>query len=498
MLTKFNFNSSSLIVKFILKVFSGSISILSAFVVQTLFIKRVGISGYGTYSYVFSYLTQLFVFLDFGINNFFYTHTVNYFNRRKIILSVYLFFNLIIISISFFFFIIIYNLNILKLELFGGNKLIYFIIIFFIVALNKLTLIFSLYNDSSGNTSKSEMKILYSRLFSLLPFIFLYYFGNLTLFIFIIWVLFQSLIILLSLILTYKIKLRSNFYKKFILNFFLFLKQASKYSTPLFFSSIISFLINFLDRYLVLKNGNSSLQGYFNYSFQLSNLIIFITSSLVFLLIRDFTLSNKISLEILKDKFQKFTPILFYITVVFAFYFIFNIKFLVSLFLNNDNGFDNLLLLFFLYPIHQILGQLASGLLISTNKTLVFLHSSILQIILSLIFYILIMNFNSLKYNVAELVAIKILTINLIITLFQLKKVYNYLKLNYNHFFFQHLIVIISVYIIGYFTFKFFTYSNITFFNFLISSFLFFNFISLQAYLFKNYFGINNKFLENF
>ena len=487
----------SLLIKFIFKVFSGIISIFSAFVVQTLFIKKAGIGEYGIYSYIFTYLSQLIVLADFGISNFFYTHTVNYFNRRKRILLNYIFLNLLTFLVILFSFIIIYYLQIFKFELFAGSNFLYFLIILFIVFLNKLILIFSLYNDSIGNTSKSELNILFSRLFSLIPFFILYYFENLTLLGFIIWLFFQSLIILYSIIPLKNIKLNINLGLNFKTNFFVFLKLSKSYSIPLLISSIIAFLINFFDRYIVLKNGNSSLQGYFNFSFQLSNLIIFITSSLVFLLIRDFTLSNKLSINSLREKFSNYTSFLFYITVSFSVFFIFNIKFLIIYFLNNDFGFYNLIFIFFLYPIHQILGQLGSGLLISTNQTKVFLTSSIYLISLSFLFYTLFY-YQIIKIkNVAEFIACKIIFLNFVITFYQLKKVYEFLKLDFKLFIIEHTKVIFSLFMIGYFFFKFFTFSEIFFINFIIATILFFFSVFILAYYFNKHFGLKHTILKN-
>lgn len=169
-------------------------------------------------------------------------------------------------------------------------------------------------------------------------------------------------------------------------DFKLTLNRYYDYIKTLFFSSLVSFLYLFLERWLLQKYGGSEQQAYLAMSIQFSTIILVLTTSILKVFWKEVAehISDK-NYEVLEKIFTMATNNIFIITSLISIFFIINAKEIILLIYGEKYlpGVIVFMLISF-YTIHQILGQLYGTFMLASEETKSYSYVSIFFSILSI------------------------------------------------------------------------------------------------------------------
>jgi O-antigen/teichoic acid export membrane protein len=156
------------------------------------------------------------------------------------------------------------------------------------------------------------------------------------------------------------------------------------YIKPLFFSSLLSFIYIFLERWLLQKYAGAEQQAYLSLAIQFSTIVLILTTSILKIFWKEVAehINDKNS-DKLKLLFDTATKNIFLITTIISMFFILNSKDIITIVYSEKYiaGVYVFMLINF-YTIHQTLGQLYGTFLLALEETKVY---SILVICVTLV-----------------------------------------------------------------------------------------------------------------
>jgi O-antigen/teichoic acid export membrane protein len=378
------------VVKYIFKVLSNVISMILSFIIALFLPNLLGPTDFGKFDYLNSFNDNLKLFFDFNTSTSFYIEISK--NNKN-----YSFFKYYIVHIIFIFLIIIIFLILLlnsNLYNYIFKNIDYYIVIeaFLLGYFVWISDITRKIHDAIGNTNNSELHYISSKILLLILFVMFIYFNKVNLFNIVLINLIASLF--LCFYQTYnllKFYTKTDFFKIYHSKIKEAFVHIFKFSKPLFFYTLVTFLVTFFDRFILLKNNNFDEQAFFGIAFRLSSISFFLISALTQLLIREFVLMEN-EFNKIQTIFKKKIFYLYSIISVFAVLTTFYSGEIITLIYGNK--FFRSVLIFHiisLYPLHQLFGQICAAHYLTKNKTktysIVMIVSSLLGMILS---YILI------------------------------------------------------------------------------------------------------------
>ena len=144
-----------------------------------------------------------------------------------------------------------------------------------------------------------------------------------------------------------------------------------KYCKPLFYLSIISFLYDFLDKWMLQKFGGSQQQGFFQISSQFASICLIATTSILSIYWKEVAHSHhKKQMSHIQNLYLKTTKRLFFFGCFLAGSAIPWTKELIYSFLGPAYSESWLVLsIMFIYPITQSVGQIGGSTLLATANT---------------------------------------------------------------------------------------------------------------------------------
>jgi hypothetical protein len=170
-------------------------------------------------------------------------------------------------------------------------------------------------------------------------------------------------------------------------SFNLNIKRYFDYVKPLFFSSLVTGIYLFLERWLLQKYGGSEEQAYLMIAIQFSNIILILTTSILKIFWKDaaeyFAEHNYKELETI---FMRIAKYIFIVASSISIFLIINAKEVIIFVYGKEylDGVDVFMLISF-YAIHQSLGQVYGVLMLASGKTKTYSYISILFGIISMI-----------------------------------------------------------------------------------------------------------------
>jgi len=142
------------------------------------------------------------------------------------------------------------------------------------------------------------------------------------------------------------------------------------YCLPFIPYAILSFTHDFLDRWMLQNWGGSSEQAYFAVAQQFSSIALLATSSVLRIFWKEIAEAHNLNnLERVKNLYLKTSRILFFVGAIVAATLIPWSEKVITVFLGESYlaGVTTLMIMF-LYPVHQSLGQIGKSLLYATEK----------------------------------------------------------------------------------------------------------------------------------
>ena len=408
--------------------------------------RMLGPSLFGDYKFLLYSFTQFTSLIGSG-NNFLSVELAkNHYD--KILISFYWTFILTSGILASIFLIPILNSN-LYTTLFPGQNIFYLWLAFFLTFFIFIAQVLESMTDSCGLTKNGSIVNLLARVISvifLLLFLFIFNWKNIfSVFSF---SYISAFLLIVGFIGVLKIKNIPILYFKIS---FYDLKQKFnsfyKYSSPLFFLSIVALPLSFLSRWILQTFGGSLQQGYFSLSDSLSSFVITFSNSFIPLLLREFSISfNDKDINHMSSLFNKSISFLFAISSFFSVFLLLNAS--KATLLLGGKTFEGAILpmsIMLLYPIPYITNNIIYAFIYSTNRTVLLRNVMVISSIFGvLITFILVAPKKYFGLDLGAVgIAISMVFVTSLIYLVLLKYCVSALHLTWRKIIGNHIVVII-------------------------------------------------------
>lgn len=460
------------------KLISNSVKVAVGFVTVGMVPRALGPEAYGNFGFLTNFFISTVKFLTFGIPTAYYTKLSKRQNEKKLI-GFYIYFGILLMVIVF--------ITLLGIVKFGLQEIIWpdqkGIFIFasaLLAVLYFITESFRNTNDAFGYTFRYEKAFILQSIITGGLIVALYFTNVLTLSSYFLMLYFLSLFVIISgwrvlrihkIYLSKQLNLARNDLARYI-------KEFYHFSHPLFFQSLVVYVVVITDRWLLQTFYGSAEQGFYTIALKIGSIIFLITSSITPLMLREMSLSYKDrKKEELKRLFKRFIPIFYFIIAYFSVFISLNAETVNYIIGGSDYKNASIVIsILVLYPIHQTYGQLAGSVFLATEQTKVLRNIGIITglvgFVISLLFLMPI-KFYGLGLGAIGL-AIKMVLIQFISVNIYLWIIARFLNLSFHKFFGHQLIVIAVLFIFSKFSqyLSGFISTNIIF-TFLISGFIY-------------------------
>jgi O-antigen/teichoic acid export membrane protein len=164
-------------------------------------------------------------------------------------------------------------------------------------------------------------------------------------------------------------------------------KEFFKYCLPFIPYAWFSFAHDFADRWMLQCWGGSKEQAYYTISYQLATISLLATTSVLRIFWKEIAEANyNNDKERVKQLYLRISKGLYFVAAISAGAFIPWTAEIISMMLGDQyKGANTTMLLMFIYPVHQSIGQIGSTMLMATGKTLVQVKLGIAFMIASII-----------------------------------------------------------------------------------------------------------------
>ena len=342
-------------------------------ILMSLIVPRgLGPRTYGDYNFLTNFFSQLLAFFEMGTSTAYYTKL----SQRQGDTDLVKFYGLcvVLISLAVILFVIIASGSLFRNIIWPDQE------VFFICLAAGLGIVLWLSNilnqmmDAYGLTVDGEKVKLVQKGFGLVLLAFLFFTQLLdlkTYFIF-------NYIVWIGLCLSFFWFIRKKFHS--LLNGYRTLswetlrnytKEFYLFSHPLFVLSLIGFIANIFDRWLLQYVSGSSQQGFYGLSYQVGALCFLFTGAMSPLIAREFAIAfDKDDLNHMRYLFRRYIPLLYVISAYFACFIAVQADKVI--WFMGGNAYREALMavaIMSFYPIHQTYGQLTGSVFLAAGKT---------------------------------------------------------------------------------------------------------------------------------
>jgi O-antigen/teichoic acid export membrane protein len=154
----------------------------------------------------------------------------------------------------------------------------------------------------------------------------------------------------------------------------IYLKEFYKYCHPLFVLSLIGFIANIFDRWLLQFFGGSIQQGFYGLSYQIGTLCFLFTGAMTPLLMREFSIAYQHhDLDKMANLFRRYVPLLYSIAAFIACFIAIQADKVI--YIMGGKAYNDALLsvtIMSFYPLHQTYGQLIGSVFYATGDTRIY------------------------------------------------------------------------------------------------------------------------------
>lgn len=395
-------------------------------------------------------------------------------------------------------------LNVFQI-VFPDQILFYVITISFVEWLNFVTLILIRLGEAKAETVLVQKVNLWSLLFKIALLVFLYFLGKLTLDSFIT---INILTLLISSIFIYKNLIVSKYDKYFRISKSETLKEIKKYflsyNSPLVIFTIVTFVFTFFERWFLQLISGSVQQAYFSIAFQWNSLSLLFTTSILNIFWREISSSfGRKDITRIKNIFPKTIKLVFFISSLFAIFFVFNAEFLLSFFAGDKFvGATNTLIVFSFIPVFQSIGQLTSSYFLATEQTVKFRNLGLVSLITGIIATYFMLAPNNFVLPGLELgaegLAIKTVVLTIIFTNIYLFIIAKQLSIKFKRFIEMQITSLLLTCVLGIICFVIISefFETKTLLNFTISSIIYLILSLVTIYKWPSIVGLDKTFIE--
>lgn len=412
---------NSLGTRYFWKVLANLVTIVSSLIIHATVPRTLGPTLYGNYSFLTNFFSRFVGLCSMGTSIAFYTKLSKRSKEHKLVIF-YSYFVLAIAVITSFFLAGSYFSSIEKYLwpdqqwIFICAAALWALWVWISDVINKTT-------DAYGLTVQSEKARIGQKVFAICMILGLFLLNSLnltTLFIY------HYVILLLLCLLWIKV-LKNNeqsLWKTSNLSrneIAAYGREFYVYSSPLIVYSVVAFLANIFDRWLLQKFAGSVEQGFFGLSYQMGAICFFFTGSMTPLIMREFSIafSNK-NIPLMKNLFRRYIPMLYSLVAFFACFMAVQANKLIHIFAGSH--FTDAVLavsIMSFYPIHQTYGQLSGSVFYATEQTSLYRNIGIVMMLLGIpVTYFLIAPKMAWGINAGatglaiKMVALQFLTVN--------------------------------------------------------------------------------------
>lgn len=341
--------------------------------------RALGPKHFGDYSFLTNVYTQVITFLDMRASTCLYIKLSQNKEDRNIIPFYSLFGILIIIVFLISTYIITSNQSLMNILLPDQEILFVYmavgltIIMFIQEQLSKIM-------DSYGLTVFCEKNRLYMKITNLLLIVVFFYFMTLNIKTYFLlnmisWILF------ILIVLYYLKKINVVFSPvKDSLVIKEYTKVFSHYCAPLVAYMIIGFFSEYFDRWILQKYGGSVQQGFYAFSFNISNISMIAVSSIFILFTRELSVSfGKNDIQSLAKLFDDYVPSLYMFVAYLSCFFFFQADNIISI-LGGESykNASSALKILSLYPLVSTYSMMSGSIIYATERTKIFRNLSVI------------------------------------------------------------------------------------------------------------------------
>jgi len=365
--------------RWLYKFFANLVGLGMGFIIQSIVPRGLGPDGYGNFSFLTSFFTQVANFFDMGTSSCFYAKLSQRPRERELV-TFYIYFAAFLV-IGIVAFVASAALTGAYTRLWPGQEIFYIYLAAGFGILSWIIQTLASMSDAYGVTIMAEKAKMLQKVLTVAVVVLLYVFNQMTLANFFYLQYAASFLLIFAFI--YIMRREGHLAGQRLFAAFSgvrkYLKEFYDYSHPLFFCSLVGMFANILDRWLLQAFGGSAQQGFFGFSFQLSALCFLFAGALTPLLIREFSISHarRDSKEIGRV-FERYIPVLLFITAFFT-CFIAAQSGTVTRIMGGEKYRDSAWPLFIMafYPVYQVFGQACGSAFLAMGRTKVYSDISI-------------------------------------------------------------------------------------------------------------------------
>ncbi|MCG8568558.1 MAG: oligosaccharide flippase family protein [Spirochaetes bacterium] len=495
--------ADSLKKRYFYKILTNIINLLFNIITASIIPRALGPEIYGYFSYIQNFFSRIIGFFDSGLTSAFYNKITKR-QKEYSLITFYLitsFVVLVLLSLTIFLFT---KMQLNKFIFPEHSKTIIFLglvwgILFYI---QKMCINIT---DAYGLTVKAEIVRMIIRVFAvllLLSFFLLSYLNIVSYFIYHYFVFLSFIIISIIIFIKNNSPIRiTNWYlpnrkwQGYLLEFY-------QFSHPLLTFQFFIMISAIFERWMLQKIAGSLEQGFFGFSYKISQICFLFSASLSPIFTRELILafSNK-NIAKMIALFHRYVPVLFSITAYFSCFLAINSYNAILLIGGSQyKGAYVSMIILSLLPIFQSFNQLAGSVFMATENTKLLRNIRIIQNLFGLLltyFFIAPKSMFGLELNSTGL-ALKFLILKIITTYVYLYFISRILTSNFGKYFFHQLFIIIVfsfVALVSKFLVDQFAASLLL--AFLLSGIIYSLLLSVLLYLVPNLFGLQRNDIQN-
>lgn len=357
--------------RYFYKLFTNFAGVFVSVIIQSIIPRGMGPKAYGDFNFLNNFFGQIITFCDTGTSFGFYTK-LSQRQKEHALVTFYLYFMLCVLFLVVAFMLAAQAFGI-QHAIWPGQEMLYVYLAVFLVILNWGNRILSQTLDAYGLTVSSEKTKLLQKFLGLFLIIPIYFYCNLTLlkFFYFNYILTLFLIYFFCRIIKYhlgnvgvRLKISSPQVKKYIGEFY-------HYSHPLLVFSLVGMVAGIFDKWILQVYGGSIQQGFFALSDQIGVFCTILTTSMVPLIMREFSIAHADNdIKSMAETFTRHLPPLYLITAFFASFVVFNARQVTAMIGGQKfNQAAIVVAIMAFASINQTYGQLGGSLFYATAQT---------------------------------------------------------------------------------------------------------------------------------
>ena len=386
--------------RFSFNLFSTLVGVFVRLITNSLLPKALGPYTYGIYGFVISIYESIVYFFRTGVINAYYNYNSKYENSYYMN-KWFIIYSVLVTTIILTFTIITINY---KHDLIWNNvQFTTILIVFSLVIFNEIHSVLNNYGHSKLLTIPVQKIKVIALLIQLTVIGFLYYSSNLNIYTFCTTVITLHLLFSLIVLKLYRkekvIGQRPSIIDK--TPYSNIIKYIYKFSHPLIVLASLTASIMFFDRWYLQKMAGSIDQAFYHFANRLSVLILVFNGAIIPIMQKELVqLESTGNLNLLREKYEQFLLIFFFITNFLVVCVLFNISTIINVLLNAKYESAYFIIMIVVFgTIFRSVGQFQSILLISINKTKTIRNIGVIVAILGMFLTIFFLTPSNLFFN---------------------------------------------------------------------------------------------------